>query len=250
MNETWKTAAIGGAAGACVALLFAFAAANMGWPPFMAANANSVHAYLISHPEVLVEMTNRLQSKQDADEDSSRQAAVNRLGLKTFFDPRVAFVTGPANARTTVVEFFDYNCPYCRASIPAMKKFFASRKDARFAFIEFPIKGQASTLAARAAMAARNQPDKYVGFHFALMSQEGPVDEKTIYDVARQNGLDINKLKNDMKSHDIDGSLAKAQTLASAAKIDGTPAFIINGHIREGAMDDATLAQMSMSKAS
>ena len=245
MNENWRTAAIGGAAGACVTLIFAFAAANVGWTPFTTANPNTVHAYLVSHPEVLVEMTNKLQSKQDADEDSSRQAAVNKLGLKAFFDPRIAFVTGPANARTTLVEFFDYNCPYCRASIPAMKKFFASHKDVRFAFIEFPIKGPASTIAARAAMAARKQPDKYIAFHFALMGQDGPVDEKTVYDVARQNGLDITKLSNDMKSRDIDRSLAAAQTLASAAKIDGTPAFIINGRIREGAMDDATLAQMA-----
>jgi len=245
MTDSWKNAAIGGAAGACVALVFAFAAANMGWPPFIAANANAVHAYLVSHPEVLVEMTNKLQAKQDEDQDSSRQAAVNKLGLKTFFDPKVAFVTGPANAKTTVVEFFDYNCPYCRASVPTLKKFFVSHKDARFAFIEFPIKGPGSTIAARAAMAARKQPDKYVAFHFALMSQDGPVDEKTLYDVARQNGLDVDKLRADMKSRDIDRSLAEAKTLANAANIDGTPAFIVNGRIREGAITDVVLAQMT-----
>jgi protein-disulfide isomerase len=217
----------------------------MGWPPFLAANANAMHAYLVSHPEVLVEMSSKLQKKQDENEDSSRQAAVNKLGLKAFFDPKVAFVTGPANAKTTVVEFFDYNCPYCRESVPTLKKFFASHKDARFAFIEFPIKGPRSTVAARAAMAARNQPDKYLAFHFALMSQDGPVDAKTIYDVARQNGLDMNKLTNDMKSPAIDRSLAEAKALANAANIDGTPAFIVNGRIREGAMTDDVLAQMT-----
>lgn len=247
MAESWKNAAIGGAAGACVALIFAFAAANLGWPPFMAANANAVHAYLVSHPEVLVEMTNKLQTKQDEDEDTARQSAVNRLGLKTFFNPRVAFVIGPANAKTTLVEFFDYNCPYCRASIPTVKKFLASHRDARFAFIEFPIKGPGSTVAARAAMAARNQPDKYLAFHFALMSQDGPVDEKTVYDVARQNGLNVDKLKNDMKSPAIDRSLAEAKTLANAANIDGTPAFIVNGRIREGAMTDDTLKELTKS---
>jgi len=245
MTENWRTAAIGGAAGACVALVFAFAAAHLGWPPFMAANANAMHAYLVSHPEVLVEMSSKLQTKQDENEDSSRQAAVNKLGLKAFFNPNVAFVTGPANARTTVVEFFDYNCPYCRESVPALKKYFASHKDTRFAFIEFPIKGPGSIVAARAAVAARNQPDKYVAFHFALMSQDGAVDEKTVYDVARQNGLDMNRLKNDMKSLAIDRSLAEAKTLAKTANIDGTPAFIVNGRIREGAMTDDLLAQMT-----
>src|ERR1700730_13092629 len=188
-------AAIGGVAGALVALVIAFGSAALGLQPFAAANANAVHAYLISHPEVLAEMSDRLQAKQDNDEEASRQAAVNKLGLKAFFDPKVAFVTGPANAKTTVVEFFDYNCPYCRASVPAMKKFLVSHKDARFAFIEFPIKGPRSMVAARAAMAARKQPDKYVAFHFALMSQDGPVDEDIVYAVARQNGLDVNKLK-------------------------------------------------------
>ncbi|HLY07462.1 MAG TPA: DsbA family protein [Rhizomicrobium sp.] len=245
MAENWKTAAIGGAAGACVALVIAFAAANLGWPPFMAANANAVHAYLVSHPEVLVEMSNKLQAKQDEDDDSARQAAVDKLGVGAFFNPRVAFIFGPANAKTTLVEFFDYNCPYCRASIPPVKKFLVSHKDARLAFIEFPIKGPGSTVAARAAMAARNQRDKYLAFHFALMSQDGPVDEKMVFEVARQNGLDLEKLKSDMKSPAIDRSLAEAKTLASAASIDGTPAFIVNGHIREGAMDDATLAQMT-----
>jgi len=245
MKENWKTAAIGGAAGACVALIGAFAAATAGWPPFAAANANAIHGYLVAHPEVLVEMSNKLQTQQDEKDDSSRQAAVNKIGLKAFFDPKVAFVTGPSDAKITVVEFFDYNCPYCRASIPAVKKFFVSHKDARFAFIEFPIKGPRSTIAARAAMAARNQPDKYIAFHFALMSQDGPDDATTVFDVARQNGLDIGKLKNDMKSPEIDRALAEAKTLASAANIDGTPAFIVNGRIREGAVSDDVLAQMT-----
>jgi protein-disulfide isomerase len=245
MTEHWKMAAIGGAAGALVALVIAFGSAALGVQPFAAANANAMHAYLVSHPEVLVEMSNRLQAKQDDDEDSSRQTAVNKLGMKAFFDPKVAFVTGPANAKTTVVEFFDYNCPYCRASVPAMKKFFVSHKNTRFAFIEFPIKGPRSTVAARAAMAARKQPNKYVAFHFALMSQDGPVDDDTVYAVARQNGLDVNRLKNDMKSPAIDYSLAAARTLANAANIDGTPAFIVNGRIREGAITDDILAKMT-----
>ena len=79
MTENWKTAVIGGAAGAMVALVFAFGAASLDLPPFMTANANAMHAYLVSHPEVLVEMSNRLQAKQDDEQDTSRQAAVDKL---------------------------------------------------------------------------------------------------------------------------------------------------------------------------
>lgn len=244
MTETWKVAAVGGFAGALMALAIVFGTAPLRLVPLAAADGNAMHAYLIGHPDVLVEMTNKLQAQQDADQDKARQAAVNKLGMKAFFDPRVAFITGPANARTTVVEFFDYNCPYCRASVPAVKKFYEGHRNARFAFIEFPVKGPLSTVAARAAMAARRQPEKYVAFHFALMNQEGTVDENTVYVVAQHTGLDVAKLKTDMKSPSVDTSLAAAHALAQAAGIDGTPAFIVDGKIREGAISDKIFARM------
>jgi protein-disulfide isomerase len=244
MKELWKIAVLGGCAGAAMALIVAFGAAALGVAPF-AANGSAMHAYLLAHPDVIVEMTNKLQAQQDAQQDNARQAAVNKLGMKAFFDPRVAFITGPANAKITIVEFFDYNCPYCRASVPAVRKFYQTHRDARFAFIEFPIKGPQSTVAARAAMAARQQPDKYVAFHFALMSQEGAVDQNTVYSIARKTGLDVAKLKVDMAAPGVDLALASAHTLAQAAGIDGTPAFIVNGKIREGAVTDDDLAQLS-----
>jgi protein-disulfide isomerase len=247
MKDKWKIAALGGCAGGAVTLVITLCAAGLGLPPFGAANGSALHAYLVSHPDVLVEMTNKLQTQQDDEQDDARQKAVDKLGQKAFFDPRVAFVAGPAGARTTVVEFFDYNCPYCRASVPAMKKFYETHKDARFAFIEFPIKGPQSTVAARAAVAARRQPEKYVAFHFALMGQEGEVDENTVYAVARNTGLDVNKLKADMASASVDRTLAAGRTLAAAAGIDGTPAFIVDGKIREGAMTDDTFGQMAKS---
>jgi protein-disulfide isomerase len=244
MNQPWKIAAVGGVAGAAISFVLAFGAVALGLLPFPA-DGNALHAYLLAHPGVLVEMTNKLQAEQDADDDNTRQTAVDKLGLKAFFDPRVAFVTGPANAKTTVVEFFDYNCPYCRASIPAVKKFYETHRNVRFAFIEFPIKGPSSTVAARAAMAARRQPQKYLAFHFALMSQEGTVDENTVYAVARKTGLDLNRLKADMASPGVDLALARVHTLAQAAGIDGTPTFIVDGKIREGAVDEAILAQLT-----
>src|SRR5437763_15874436 len=115
-------------------------------------------------------MINRCQEHQAAQDDRPRAVAVHLLGPKLFFDPRFAFLMGPANAKTTFVEFFDYNCPYCRSSLPSVRKFIANhQKNARFAFIEFPIKGPESTIASRAALAARKQPDKYLAFHFLLM---------------------------------------------------------------------------------
>lgn len=245
MKGSWKMATMGGFAGAVIALTLVFCARALGVAPFAAVDADAMHSYLLAHPDVLVAMTNKLQVQQDDDQDNARQAAVDKLGLKAFFDPRVAFVTGPAGAKTTVVEFFDYNCPYCRASVPAMKKFYETHKNARFAFIEFPIKGPLSTVAARAAMAARLQPDKYVAFHFALMNEEGQIDEDGVYAVAKKTGLDVARLKSDMTSARVDRAIDAAHSLAKAADIDGTPAFIVNGKIREGAMNDDDFAKMT-----
>jgi protein-disulfide isomerase len=243
MNGQWKVGLAGALGGAVIALAVVFGTAAFG--AFPGAGDKAMHAYLETHPEILADMTNSLQAKQQEDDDSVRQAAVNKLGLKAFFDPRLAFITGPKTSKTTLVEFFDYNCPYCRASIPAMKKYYAAHKnDTRFAFIEFPIKGPQSTVAARAAIAARNQPDKYVAFHFALMSEDDVTSDDMIYQDAQKAGLNVAQLKADMQKPEVDEAIARAKTLADAAKIDGTPAFIIDGKMREGALNTDILNKM------
>lgn len=227
-----------------MALSAALGAAHLGW--LTTTNSAAIHDYLIAHPEVLVEATNKLQEQQDASDDAARQSAVDKIGLKRFFDPRLAFVVGPANARTTVVEFFDYNCPYCRASAPTVRKLYEAHGNVRFALIEFPIKGPQSALAARAALAARKQqPDKYLAFHFALMNEQSLVDENMVYADAQKVGLDVARLKTDMRSAEVDYAIAAAHNLAEAVGIDGTPAFIIDGKMREGALDDATLQELT-----
>jgi protein-disulfide isomerase len=237
------TAAAGAIGGATIAIAVIFAAAALGmFPP---GSETRIHDYLVNHPQVLVEAGNKLQAQQDASEDHARQTAVRKLGTKAFFNPRLAFITGSPSAPITFVEFFDYNCPYCRASLPTVKKFMAAHKnDARFAFIEFPIKGPQSTIASRAAIAARNQPDKYLAFHLLLMGEKQLVTEEVVYADAQRAGLNLDKLKVDMQQRSVDGALAGAHSLAAAANVDGTPAFIINGHMHEGAIDDAALREM------
>ena len=245
MERDWKLAASGGLAGAVLALAIGWGAASMGWVPSAGPVGPAIHAYLLAQPEVHLEAQEKLQAQQDASQDATRQAAVDKLGMKAFLDPRVAFVTGPADAKTTIVEFFDYNCPYCRASIPAVKKFYAAnRNKARFAFIDFPIKGPNSIVAARAAVAARKQPDKYVKFHFLLMGEEDLVTQDTIFTDARKAGLDVDRLKRDMADKSVDTDIAAVHRLADAAKVDGTPAFIVNGKMREGAMTEDVLSNM------
>jgi protein-disulfide isomerase len=92
-----------------------------------------VRDYLLAHPDIIVEMTSRLDTQQAAAEDKARSDALFQIGAKALVDPKVAYVEGPANAKITVAEFFDYRCPHCKASLPAMLDLAAKNKDGRIA---------------------------------------------------------------------------------------------------------------------
>jgi protein-disulfide isomerase len=237
----WTSVLAGALGGALLAVVIVFMAAGQGWLPGRGQDVN-IRGYLLSHPELLAEMTDRLQTQQEAADDAKAAAAMKKIGMAPFFDPKIAFVTGPADAKKSVVEFYDYNCPYCRASQPALEKFYNRHKnDTRFSFIDFPIKGPDSVMAARVGLAARLQPDKYLALHFALMNERDPVDQAMVLADAKKAGLDMTKLKADMAKPNIDAAIAAGKALAAHAGIDGTPTFIVNGVIRPGAVDDDTL---------
>jgi protein-disulfide isomerase len=237
----WTSVVAGALGGALLAVVIVFMAAGQGWLPGRGNDIN-IRGYLLSHPELLAEMTDRLQTQQEAADQAKAAAAMKKIGMAAFFDPKLAFVTGPADAKKTLIEFYDYNCPYCRVSQPALEKFYDRHKnDTRFSFIDFPIRGPDSTAAARVAMAAKLQPDKYLALHFALMNEKDPVDEDMVLADAKKAGFDMAKLKADMAKPEIDAAIAASKALAARAGIDGTPTFIVNGVIRSGAVDDDTL---------
>lgn len=245
--RNWISAVAGALGGALLAVVVIFAAARQGWLPGTAGPVN-IRGYLLNHPEILAEITNRLQLLQEAQDKAKAAATMKKLGMAAFFDPRIAFISGPADAKNSVVEFYDYNCPYCRLSLPAVEKFYQKHKnDTRFSFIEFPIKGPESIVAARVALAARLQPEKYLALHFALMNESDPVNEAMIYADAQKAGLDMAKLKADMQNPEIDAAIAASKALATRAGIDGTPTFIVNGVMHPGAVDDDTLKSLAES---
>jgi protein-disulfide isomerase len=127
-----------------------------------------------------------------------------------------------------------------------VKKFYEAHKnDTRFAFIEFPIKGENSTEAAKAAIAARRQPEKYLAFHFALMNEHELVTPELVFAVAKKTGLDVAKLKADMADPAIEAEIDAAHALARKAGVDGTPTFIINGKVRPGAIETGMLEKLA-----
>lgn len=236
-TEQWKTAVIGGVIGAGLSLAVVFGAGALGLAP---GGDAKIHAYLMAHPKIVFEMVAKAQTEQADEEAHQQQVAVDKLGLKAFFDTKVAYVTGPVGAKNSVVEFFDYNCVHCRNSFAAVKKFYdAHKNDTRFAFIELPINGPASTDAARAALAARKQGNKYVALHFLLMGEKVAIDNDILVQDAQKAGLDIAKLESDLSAPDVDLALAAGHKLGEESQVSGTPFFLINGKVHEGEVTDA-----------
>src|ERR1019366_6119738 len=119
----WKNIAASALGGALLAVVIIFLAASRGLLPGAGGTIN-IRGYLLSHPELLTEMTDRLQKQQEVADQAKAAAAMKKIGMAAFFDPKLAFITGPADAKKSVVEFYDYNCPYCRLSLPAVEKFY------------------------------------------------------------------------------------------------------------------------------
>ncbi|MBA2589228.1 MAG: thioredoxin domain-containing protein [Alphaproteobacteria bacterium] len=232
----------GAVGGAVLAVALVFTLAANGWMPI---NDRQMQTYLMQHPDLAPAMMGQAQILNDKKQQAVQDAALKKVGHAAFFDPAIAFVTGPADAKATMVEFYDYDCPYCRASLPAVKKYYEAHKnDTRFSFIEFPIKqlhGESAILAARASLAARRQPEHYMDFHFALLAQEDAITEQMITAEATKAGMDLNKLKADMADPGIEKSLQSSIALAHKVGVDGTPTFVLNGKFHPGALDEETL---------
>jgi len=204
-----------------------------------------VHDYLLSHPEILAEMSTKLDQQQEVATEKAQQGALASVGTSALLDPKVAYVAGPSNAKVTIAEFFDYRCPHCKASLAAMKHLVAAGKNIRVAFIERPILTPDSLWAAQAAVAARRQPDKYVPFHFALMATSGELTKDRILDIAKSVGLDAARLEKDMADPAVLDSIKQSNGLADRLHFDGTPTFVINDRIVVGELTDAQLQSLA-----
>ena len=208
-----------------------------------------VREYLLANPGILVEMSTKLENQQAATAEKQRSDALFELGANALIDPKIAYVVGPKDAKVTVAEFFDYKCPYCKASLSAVNNLIKNNPNVRFAFIERPILSQDSIVAAHAAVAARRQGDKYLAFHNALMSATGDLPKARILDLAKTVGLDVAKLEMDMADPAVIESVTASNALANRLHFDGTPTFVINGQIIVGRLMDEELQRLTQAAA-
>ncbi len=147
------------------------------------------------------------------------------------------------NSDITVYEFFDYNCGYCKSVVNTIMDVISEDKKVDFVFVELPILSQSSYIAATAALAAENQ-GLYNDFHLSLMKKKGRMSEDVIFSIAEKTGLNINQLKIDMRSKEIENKLKKNRNVAKLLNLNGTPAFIIGDIIYPGALQKSNLKQM------
>jgi protein-disulfide isomerase len=194
-----------------------------------------VRDYLLENPEVIMEALQILQQRQRAAEAATLKRTIAERIDDILNDP-AAPVGGNPSGDVTVVEFFDYNCPYCRRVAPTVVDLEEADPGVRLVYKEFPILGPGSQFAARAALASRRQ-GKYVAFHNALMQATEQVTEETVMEVAREVGLDLEQLRVDMQEAAIQQAIARNLQLADALGITGTPSFIIGEEVVPGAVD-------------
>ena len=195
-----------------------------------------VHDYLTKNPEILVEMTNELDKRQQEQQAEQQQKVISDNADALFRSP-LAYSTGNPNGDVTVVEFFDYNCGFCRRALPDLVKLVDSDDKVKVVFKELPIFGEESEGATKVALAAGKQ-GKYFEMHQKLFSEPGKADKDKGLRIAAELGLDVPQLEKDMQDPSIQQALDEAKDLAQKLGLQGTPLYLIGDRIVPGAPDD------------
>lgn len=212
----------------------AFAQESTAPMPPKAAIEKVVHDYLLAHPEVIGEALQELQDKQANAKANDQSQKVAAHHDQVFSDPNSP-VAGNPIGDVTIVEFFDYHCPYCKAAAGPIDELLKQDKGVRLVLKEFPILGDDSILASRAALAAAKQ-GKYWPFHQALMAYRGTFDISALKAIAKSVGIDTAKMQADMAVAKTMPPISATRDLADAIGIGATPTFIIGNQVVEGAM--------------
>ena len=201
-----------------------------------------VREYLLAHPEVMVEVQQALEKKQ-AEERAVQAKAAVKENAASIFNASTDIALGNPEGKTTVVEFFDYNCGYCKRAVADMDAIIESNPDVRFVLKEFPILGQDSVDAHKVSYAFKLiAPEKYGDFHRALMTGEH-ADEARAIEVAKSLGVTEDALRAKIAEAPHDDSVREAYRLASKLGITGTPSYILGDEAVFGAVGETELSQ-------
>jgi protein-disulfide isomerase len=197
-----------------------------------------VRDYLIAHPEVLQEAMAELEKRQTVAEAEKYKAAVKQHAQALFSSPRQV-VLGNPKGNVTFVEFFDYNCGYCKRAMSDMLTLIKDDSNLKVVLKEFPVLGPGSVEAAQVAVAVHMQDPtgkKYLAFHQALLGGRGHADKARALVVAKDIGMDMAKLEKDINGPEVKATLQEDFKLAEALGLNGTPSYVIGDNVVVGAV--------------
>jgi protein-disulfide isomerase len=201
--------------------------------------------YLIKNPEVLQEAMAELEKKQQVAESEKARSAIKNHSEALFNSPRQVTLGNP-QGDVTFVEFFDYNCGYCKRALTDMMELMSKDPKLKVVLKEFPVLGPSSVEVAQVAVAVRMQDKtgkKYLEFHQKLLTGRGQVDKAKAMAAAKEIGLDMARIEKDLKSDEIGKTLEESMKLAEALGLNGTPSYVINNDVVIGAVGVAALSQ-------
>lgn len=224
--------------------LFAVAAAGhvapataQGFQPAQKAEIERiVKDYLIANPEVLREALGELDRRQKAEEAAARQKILGDANSPLYASAHQA-VYGNPQGKTTIVEFFDYNCGYCKRAVDDLARLVKENPDLKVILKEFPVLGAPSVEAAKVASAARTQLGaRYWDYHVKLMSARGQIGKAQALAAAKDLGVDIARVEKEAEGADVHNGLNEAMMLADALNLNGTPVYVMADDVIVGAV--------------
>ncbi len=204
-----------------------------------------IRDYLIKNPEIMEEVSAELSKRQAAAELAKHAAAIDTYSDLIFKSPR-GVVVGNKDGDVTMVEFFDYNCGYCKRAMTDMLDLIKSDPKLRVVLKEFPVLGPPSVEAAQVAIAVRMQDatgKKYLDFHQKLLSGSGQVNRARAIAAAKEVGLDVARIEKDMVSSEARATLEESFKLAESMGMNGTPSYVIGKDVVIGAVGHDALKQ-------
>jgi protein-disulfide isomerase len=229
-------------AAACAVILTVAAAPRSNAEEFSSSQRSEVERivreYLIAHPEVLQDAMSELDKRQTAAQAEKHKAAIKQYSEALFSSPRQV-VLGNPNGNVTFVEFFDYNCGYCKRAMDDMLTLLKDDPKLKVVLKEFPVLGPGSVEAAQVAVAVHMQDKtgkKYLEFHQKLLGGRGEANKARALAVAKDIGLDMARLETDIASTEVKASLQESFKLAEALGLNGTPSYVIGDNVVVGAV--------------
>jgi protein-disulfide isomerase len=238
------------AAALCMALLAVPAAAPAPAQSFNTEQRGEIERiikdYLLKNPELLQEVMAELERRQTVAEAEKHRTAVKQHSATIFNSPRQVTI-GNQQGDVTVVEFFDYNCGYCKRAMVDMLELLKADSKVKFVLKEFPVLGEASVQAAQVAAAVRMQDKtggkKYLEFHQKLLTGRGQIDKVRALAVAKEIGLDVARIERDIAGEEVKATIEESFKLAEALGLNGTPSYVIGSEVVIGAVGVSALKE-------